>query len=214
MHELGEGVTGYNMHYGIVRNPYNPKCYSGGSSSGSAAAVASGLVPLAIGLDGGGSIRIPSALCGVVGMKPTFQRVPPVAPDCPSVAHVGPITGSVRDAAHGYAIISGRDEANFPRGMLQPPVDLHSFEETESLTGVRIGYFSDYTNHSSREIAEAVPQTLRALEARGATLVETPLHHLTPIHIAHPITISSEFAQNLDSILTDLATCLPKCKLS
>ncbi|KAI9922359.1 hypothetical protein PsorP6_000950 [Peronosclerospora sorghi] len=207
MHELGAGVTGYNMHYGIVRNPYNPKCYSGGSSSGSAPAVASGLVPLAIGLDGGGYIRIPSALCA------QFQRVPTVAPDCPSVAHVGPIAGSARDAALGYAITSGGDEANFPRGMLHPPVDLHSFEETESLTGVRIGYFSDYSNHSSWEIAEAVTQTLRALEARGATLVETPLHHLTPIHIAHTTTISSEFAQNLDKYFDRFGDMSPEVQI-
>ena len=198
MHELGSGVTGYNMHYGTVRNPYNPKCYTGGSSSGSAAAVASGLVPLALGSDGGGSIRIPSSMCGVVGIKPTFQRVPSAAANCPSVAHVGPIAGSVRDAAIGYAIMSGEDVTSFPRSMTQPSVDLHSFEKTASLQGVRIGYFSDYTNHSSPEIVEAVTKTLKALEARGATLAETPLHHLTPIHTAHSITISSEIAQSLD----------------
>ncbi|CAI5737063.1 unnamed protein product [Peronospora destructor] len=198
MHELGSGVTGFNMHYGTVRNPYNPKCYTGGSSSGSAAAVASGLVPLALGSDGGGSIRIPSSMCGVVGIKPTFQRVPSAAANCPSVVHVGPIAGSVRDAAIGYAIISGGDATSFPQGMPQPSVDLHSFESTASLKGVHIGYFSDYTNHSSPEIAEAVTKTLKALGARGATLVETPLHHLTPIHAAHGITISSEIAQSLD----------------
>ncbi|RMX62195.1 hypothetical protein KXD40_008637 [Peronospora effusa] len=198
MHELGSGVTGYNMHYGTVRNPYNPKCYTGGSSSGSAAAVASGLVPLALGSDGGGSIRIPSSMCGVVGIKPTFQRVPSAAANCPSVVHIGPIAGSVRDAAIGYAIMSGEDATSFPQGMTQPSVDLHSFESTASLKGIRIGYFSDYTNHSSPEIAEAVAKTLKALEARGATLAETPLHHLSPIHTAHSITISSEIAQSLD----------------
>ncbi|KAL4100580.1 hypothetical protein PRIC1_008371 [Phytophthora ramorum] len=213
MHEIGSGVTGYNMHYGTVRNPYNPKCYTGGSSSGSAAAVASGLVPLALGLDGGGSIRIPSSMCGVVGIKPTFQRVPPAAADCPSVAHVGPIAASVRDASIGYAIMSGGDELSFPRGMTQPSVDLHSFEDTASLKGVRIGYFSDYTNHSSPEIAEAVNKALKALEARGAELVETPLRHLTPIHVAHSITISSEFAQNLDKYYERVGEMSPEVQL-
>ncbi|KAG3094003.1 Fatty acid amide hydrolase [Phytophthora idaei] len=213
MHEIGSGVTGYNMNYGTVRNPYNPKCYTGGSSSGSAAAVASGLVPLALGLDGGGSIRIPSSMCGVVGIKPTFQRIPPAAADCPSVAHVGPIAGSVRDAAIGYAIMSGGDEASFPRGMTQPPVDLHSFEDTSSLKGVRIGYFSDYTNHSSPEIAEAVTKTLKALKARGAELIETPLHHLTAIHVAHSITITSEFAQNLDKYYQRFGEMSPEVQL-
>ncbi|GMF39532.1 unnamed protein product [Phytophthora fragariaefolia] len=213
MHEVGSGVTGYNMHYGTVRNPYNPKCYTGGSSSGSAAAVASGLVPLALGLDGGGSIRIPSSLCGVVGIKPTFQRIPPAAADCPSVAHIGPIAGSVRDAAIGYAIMSGGDEASFPRGMTQPPVDLHSFEDTASLKGIRIGYFSDYTNHSSPEIAEAVSKALKALEARGAELVETPLHHLTAIHTAHSVTITSEFSQNLDKYYERYGELSPEVQL-
>ncbi|POM60772.1 Glutamyl-tRNA(Gln) amidotransferase subunit A [Phytophthora palmivora] len=213
MHEIGSGVTGYNMHYGTVRNPYNPKCYTGGSSSGSAAAVASGLVPLALGLDGGGSIRIPSSMCGVVGIKPTFQRIPPAATDCPSVAHVGPIAGNVRDAAIGYAIMSGGDESSFPRGMTQPPVDLHSFEDTASLKGVRIGYFSDYTNHSSPEIADAVTKTLKSLKARGAELVETPLHHLTAIHVAHSITITSEFAQNLDKYYERFGEMSPEVQL-
>ncbi|KAE9030469.1 Fatty acid amide hydrolase [Phytophthora rubi] len=213
MHEVGSGVTGYNMHYGTVRNPHNPKCYTGGSSSGSAAAVASGLVPLALGLDGGGSIRIPSSLCGVVGIKPTFQRIPPAAADCPSVAHIGPIAGSVRDAALGYAIMSGGDEASFPRGVTQPPVDLHSFEDTASLKGVRIGYFSDYTNHSSPEIAEAVSTALKALEARGAELVETPLHHLTAIHTAHSVTITSEFSQNLDKYYERYGEMSPEVQL-
>ncbi|KAK1941169.1 Fatty acid amide hydrolase [Phytophthora citrophthora] len=213
MHEIGSGVTGYNMHYGTVRNPYNPRCYTGGSSSGSAAAVASGLVPLALGLDGGGSIRIPSSMCGVVGIKPTFQRVPPAAADCPSVAHVGPIAGSVRDAAIGYAVMSGGDETSFPRGMTQPPVDLHSFEDVTSLKSVRIGYFSDYTNHSSPEIAEAVTKTLKELQSRGAELVETPLHHLTAIHVAHSITITSEFAQNLDKYYERFSEMSPEVQL-
>ncbi|CAI5728266.1 unnamed protein product [Hyaloperonospora brassicae] len=213
MHELGSGVTGYNMHYGAVRNPYNPKCYTGGSSSGSAAAVASGLVPLALGLDGGGSIRIPSSLCGVVGIKPTFERIPLAAAGCPSVAHVGPIAGSVRDAAIGYAIMSGGDTTVFSRGITQPPVDVHSFDHTSSLKGVRIGYFRDYTNHSSTEIAEAVNKALEALEGRGATLVETPLYHLTPINVAHSITIMTEFAQNLDKYYERFGELSPEVQL-
>ena len=75
MHEIGLGVTGQNPHHGTPRNPYHPDHYTGGSSSGSAAAVAAGLCPVAIGADGGGSIRIPAAFCGVVGLKPTFGRV-------------------------------------------------------------------------------------------------------------------------------------------
>ncbi|THG05362.1 hypothetical protein TEA_029549 [Camellia sinensis var. sinensis] len=76
MHELGAGTSGINPHYGVPRNPYDPNKVSGGSSSGSAAVVSAGLCPVALGVDGGGSVRMPAALCGVVGLKPTFGRVP------------------------------------------------------------------------------------------------------------------------------------------
>ncbi|KAF1315227.1 Fatty acid amide hydrolase, partial [Globisporangium splendens] len=212
MHEVGAGVTGYNMHYGTVRNPHNPKHYTGGSSSGSAAIVASGIVPLALGVDGGGSIRIPAGLCGVVGIKPTFQRVPPLMPDCPSVCHIGPIAGSVRDAAIGYAVMSGADDA-FPRSYTQPAVDLHSFEDTRSLKGVKIGYFSDYSNHSSPEVASAVNKAMQELKARGAELIETKLNYLTAIHTSHSVTISSEFAASFDKYYSRFSEMSPEVQL-
>lgn len=212
MHEIGAGVTGYNMHYGTVRNPYNPKHYPGGSSSASAALVASGLAPLAVGIDGGGSIRIPAGLCGVVGIKPTFQRVPPILEDCPSVCQIGPIAGTVRDAAIGYAVLSGGDEA-FPRSFSQPPVDLSSFEDTGSLKGVKIGYFGSYSNHSAPEIAQAVETALQSLQARGAELVETKLEQLAAIHIAHSITISSEFAASFDKYYSRFDELSPEVQL-
>lgn len=96
MHEIGILPDGVNPHYGAVRNPHNLNHESGGSSSGSATAVAAGLCPAAIGADGGGSIRIPSAFCGVVGLKPTYGRVSEigaVALDW-SVAHLGPIAAT------------------------------------------------------------------------------------------------------------------------
>lgn len=212
MHEIGAGVTGFNMHYGTVRNPYNPKHYTGGSSSASAALVASGIAPLAIGIDGGGSVRIPAGLCGVVGIKPTFQRIPPILEDCPSVCQVGPIAGSVRDAAVGYAVLSGGDEA-FPRSFSQPPVDLRSFEATQSLKGVKVGYFPSYTNHSTPAIARAVEQALDALKSRGAELVETELDHLTAIHVAHSITIGSEFASSFDKFFSRSSEFSPEVQL-
>ncbi|TYZ57072.1 hypothetical protein PybrP1_003554 [[Pythium] brassicae (nom. inval.)] len=212
MHEIGAGVTGYNMHYGTVVNPHNPAHYPGGSSSASAALVASGLAPLALGIDGGGSVRIPAALCGVVGVKPTFQRVPPIMEDCPSVCQVGPLAGSVRDAAVAYAVISGGDEA-FPRSFSQPAVDLRSFEATGSLRGVKIGYFGSFSNHSAPVIARAVETTLQALKARGAELVETPLDQLAAIHIAHSITISSEFASSFDKYYSRFDELSPEVQL-
>jgi len=111
LHEFAYGVTSENPHYGPVRNPWNPERIAGGSSGGSAVAVAAGLCAAAIGSDTGGSIRIPSALCGVVGFKPTFGRVSVhgVFPLAPSFDHVGPITRSVEDAALMLECIAGRD---------------------------------------------------------------------------------------------------------
>src|SRR5690606_16881941 len=105
-------VTGLNVHHGTPRNPHDPARITGGSSSGPAAAVASGLCPVALGGDGGGSIRMPAALCGVVGLKPTYGRVSEfgAAPLCWSVAHAGPLAATVEDAALVYATIAGPDE--------------------------------------------------------------------------------------------------------
>ncbi|KAF0701479.1 hypothetical protein As57867_008011, partial [Aphanomyces stellatus] len=107
MHEVGLGTFGINTHFGTPRNPYNDQHMTGGSSSGSAAAVAAGLVPLAIGCDGGGSIRIPAGLCGVVGLKATYMRIPFHFQAGPSMANVGPLAATVQDAALAYAIMAG-----------------------------------------------------------------------------------------------------------
>jgi hypothetical protein len=89
MHEIGIGTSGHNPWTGSARNPYNIKFLTGGSSSGSGSAVAAGIVPIALGADGGGSIRIPAALCGVIGLKPTFGRVPCDADLAFTVGHAG-----------------------------------------------------------------------------------------------------------------------------
>ncbi|MED6111346.1 hypothetical protein PIB30_051499 [Stylosanthes scabra] len=100
MHELGAGTNGVNPHYGATRNPYDRSKIAGGSLSGSAAVVSAGLCPVAIGVDGAGSVRIPAALCGVVGLKPTFGRVPHsgVLPLNWTIGTVGILAGTVEDA--------------------------------------------------------------------------------------------------------------------
>ncbi len=110
LHELAYGITSENPHHGHVANPRGAGCIAGGSSGGSAAAVAAGIVRLAIGTDIGGSIRIPASCCGVVGFKPTFDAVPRdgVSTLGMSLDHVGPIAASVADAALAYAIMAGQ----------------------------------------------------------------------------------------------------------
>ena len=109
-HEFAYGPTGDRSLQGAARNPWNANCITGGSSAGSAAAVASGMVPLALGTDTGGSIRIPAALCGVVGFKPSFASVPldGVFPLASSLDHVGPIANHVEDARLLFEVIAGR----------------------------------------------------------------------------------------------------------
>jgi len=111
LHEFAFGFTSENEHFGPVRNPWDTDLSPGGSSGGSAAAVAAGIVPAAIGTDTGGSVRVPAALCGVVGLKVTHGRVPltGVTPLAPSLDTVGPITRTVTDAAIVYAAFAGDD---------------------------------------------------------------------------------------------------------
>ena len=109
-HEFAYGPTGDRSLQGAARNPWDASCITGGSSAGSAAAVASGMVPLALGTDTGGSIRIPAALCGVVGFKPSFASVPleGVFPLSSSLDHVGPIANHVEDARLLFEVVAGR----------------------------------------------------------------------------------------------------------
>ncbi len=112
LHEFAFGFSSENHWFGPVRNPWNPDTSPGGSSGGSAAAVAAGLTPVALGTDTGGSVRVPAALCGLVGLKVTHGRIPitGVFPLAPSLDTVGPITASVVDAALLYETMAGPDD--------------------------------------------------------------------------------------------------------
>jgi aspartyl-tRNA(Asn)/glutamyl-tRNA(Gln) amidotransferase subunit A len=111
MHEFAMGATSENPHYGTVRNPWNPDKIAGGSSGGSAVAVAAGLSTAAIGSDTAGSIRLPSALCGIVGFKPTYGSVSRYGtiPFSWSLDHIGPMTRTVKDAVLVWNSIAGYD---------------------------------------------------------------------------------------------------------
>lgn len=194
MHEIGINITGLNPHHGTVRNPYDDRHHSGGSSSGPAAAVASGLVPLAIGADGGGSIRIPSAFCGVVGIKPTFGRMSEhgAAPLVWSLAYLGPIAATVRDCAAAYAVMAG-DDARDPNSRAHPSVSI-DVAPPGALRGIRIGRYSPWFRHASPDVVERCDAMLAEFERCGATVVEVEIPELDLARVAHIVAITGEMA--------------------
>ncbi len=198
MHEIGINVTGLNPHHGTTRNPYNPNHFTGGSSSGSATAVAAGLVPIAIGADGGGSIRIPASFCGLVGLKATFARVSEfgAAPLDWSVAHIGPLAGSAADTALTYALIAGPDPQD-PTSLHQPLPSLKGWDNT-NLKGLKLGVYWPWFRHADAEVVAACEAMLKEYEKMGCKIVEIVIPDLEANRIAHSVTITSEMAQAMD----------------
>lgn len=197
MHEIGINPNGFNDTFGTVRNPYDPSCDAGGSSSGSAASVAAGVVPAAIGADGGGSIRIPASLCGVVGLKSTFGRISEVgaAPLCWTVGHLGPLTTNVEDTALIYSVIAGAD-TNDHNTVNQPPVTLKDWNKA-NLEGVTAGIFPEWFEHASPEVVETNYVLVDQLKSRGLTVKEISIPDLNATRVAHAVTILSEMAVNM-----------------
>ena len=195
MHEIGIGVTGSNPHYGTPRNPYDPDRFTGGSSSGSAAAVAAGLCPVALGADGGGSIRIPASFCGIVGLKSTFGCMSEfgAAPLDWSVAHVGPLAATATDAALAWAAMAGPD-AKDPMSLHQPAPSLNGWDNSD-LNDLTLGVYWPWFRHASKDVVEVNEAMLGELQKRGAKLQEINIADLDAGRVAHTITISSEMAQ-------------------
>ncbi|WP_141734851.1 amidase [Oligoflexus tunisiensis] len=193
MHEIGIGVTGANPHYGVARNPYDRKRHTGGSSSGSAAAVAAGLVPMAIGTDGGGSIRIPSSLCGTVGLKPSFSRLSShgMFPTAVSVCQAGPIARRAVDCALAYQIMAGADPLD-GRTQLQPPPSLRGLSQLKDLSDLTVGVYDSWFEHADPEVVGLCHNLLVALQNRGLNVVPIELPELEEARVAHFITIAAE----------------------
>lgn len=170
MHELAYGSTSINRHFGPVRNPWNLDCIAGGSSGGAGAAVAARIGWAGLGSDTAGSIRMPAALCGVVGFKPTYGRVPMtgVLPLMPSLDHVGPLTRCVSDAATVLEVIAGY-AASDPNCAYQA-VDDYVGVLGKTLSGVRIGLIERQLADASSDVARAVEAASERLISSGARL--------------------------------------------
>lgn len=199
MQEMGVGVLGSNPNHlnGTPRNPYNTEHYAGGSSTGSAIAVAAGFCPISIGCDGGGSVRIPATLCGVVGLKPTFARVTShgCIPTAFTVSHIGPLCNSVTDTAILYNIIGGAD-VKCPVTMKQPQLTLRNMSNM-MLSDVTIGIYNEWFEDADTSIVLACKKAVKSLEALGATVVEIKIPELEEVRVAHLISIISEVCSTM-----------------
>ena len=173
LHEFANGPTNDNPHYGRPRNPWDPSRVPGGSSGGSAVALATGMCLGSLGTDTGGSVRTPSAFCGTVGFKPTFGLVSRhgVTPFSASVDHIGPMARTVRDAAILLTTIAGHDPAD-PGSAVTPQID---YEATlgEGIRGLRIGVETTYlTAIMTPGVRRAFDRALATLSSLGAEIVE------------------------------------------
>jgi aspartyl-tRNA(Asn)/glutamyl-tRNA(Gln) amidotransferase subunit A len=176
MHEIALGLTNVNPHYGACHNPWWLERIPGGSSGGSAAAVAAGLCLGSLGSDTGGSIRVPASLCGVVGLKPTFGRVSlrGVIPLSWNLDHVGPLARSVRDAAILLQAIAGYDAQDPASVDTRVPSYLSGLEG--GVRGWKIGFASDaYYSESDPQVWQAIQAAADVFRHSGAQVIPVEL---------------------------------------
>ncbi|XP_022966241.1 fatty acid amide hydrolase-like isoform X2 [Cucurbita maxima] len=205
MHELGIGTSGINPYHGSTRNPYNTSRICGGSSSGSAAVVAAGLCPAALGVDGGGSVRIPASLCGVVGLKPTFGRVPHsgVLPLNWTVGMVGILAGTIEDAFIVYAAISSKIPSH--QNAVQPKLCFPLLNSSRPIPSVTMAKYGEWFNDCSDDIRICCSNALDKLQKHhGWKTVEVTIPEIEVMRLAHYSTIASECSTSLSSYLEKL----------
>ena len=200
MHEFAFGITSRNPHYGPTLNPWDLTRMCGGSSSGSAAALAAGFVPLALGTDTGGSIRIPSSLCGTVGLKPTYGLVSRrgVLPLSWSLDHVGPMARQVEDIALGLQIIAGYDPNDFTSANRQSKDYMAPLKG--DMNGLVIGLPTTFFYENLRkDVKEAVLKAVKGLETLGASVREIDIPGIIEDDIAAFTVLFSEAATCLET---------------
>lgn len=195
MVEFALGVTGHNEHTGHPKNPWDPSRITGGSSSGAAAAVAARCVPGTLGSDTGGSIRVPAALCGLVGIKPTYGRVSRAAamPLSFSLDHIGPLARTALDCALLLEAIAGPDPLD--RTTSQRPVGSLAAAIDAAVRGLRIGFARDGLEvEPVTEIAALERDAMAVFRELGARVHEQPIPPLAPINAARRIVLMAECA--------------------
>ena len=198
MDEFAMGSSTENSAFQTTQNPWNLKTIPGGSSGGSAASVASGEVTLALGSDTGGSIRQPAALCGIIGMKPTYGRVSRygLIAFASSLDQIGPLTKDVTDCALLLKIISGKDEKD-STSIAQSVPDYPNYLIPD-LKGIKIGLPKEYfVEGIEKEVREKVHQAAKVLEDLGAKVEETSLPHTEYAIATYYLIATAEASSNL-----------------
>jgi aspartyl-tRNA(Asn)/glutamyl-tRNA(Gln) amidotransferase subunit A len=199
MDEFAMGSSTENSAYGPTRNPWDPDRVPGGSSGGSAAAVAGGLAPWALGSDTGGSVKQPASLCGIVGLRPTYGTVSRygIVAFASSLDQIGPMTKTVRDCALLYRIVAGRDPRDTTTVELPQPVEI---PEREDLKGVRVGVPSELNEVEGIEpgVKEQADRAIELCRELGAEVGETRLPRSVDYGLAcYYLIAPSEASSNL-----------------
>ncbi len=196
MHEHAYGITSNNPHFGAVRNPWDPQRIPGGSSGGSAVAVATGMALMATGTDTGGSIRVPAAYCGITGLKPTFGRVSKFGalPLGFSLDHVGPMTRDVRDAAAMLQAMAGYDRRD-QTSADQPVPDFMPPLGEISLQGLRIGLPQNFFFEKlDPQVDNAVHFMAYTAQDLGAELIDIRVPDGHQLNVLAQVTLLAEAA--------------------
>ncbi len=196
--EFAMGSSTENSGFGPTRNPWDGDRVPGGSSGGSAAAVAAGEATLALGTDTGGSIRLPAAFCGVVGLKPTYGRVSRygLIAFASSLDTIGPVARDVRDVALALGILAGRDPADSTSADIEVP----SYEDALAggVRGVRVGVVREFfADGIDPAVASAVRQAIETLRGLGAVCEEVSLPHVPYALPAYYLIAPAEASSNL-----------------
>jgi len=196
MDEFAMGSTTESSYYGVTKNPYGENRVPGGSSGGSAAAVAGGIAIAALGSDTGGSIRQPAAYCGCVGMKPTYGRVSRfgLGAYASSLDQIGPITQNVEDAAILYDAIASHDPKDSTSSDLSLESIVANLNPNRKLT---IAVIDNYVEEASESIQEAYADTVKVLESLGHTIVHKSMTNTKYDIATYYIVATAEAATNL-----------------
>lgn len=199
--EFAMGSSTENSAFGPTRNPWKVEAVPGGSSGGSASAVAAGETILALGSDTGGSVRQPAAFCGIVGLKPTYGMVSRygLIAYASSLDQIGPMTKDVKDAALLLQVIAGKDEKDSTSVDIPLPNYLEACE-AKDLKGIKIGIPKEYVSEAlDKSVAKVIEEAKRVFEKLGASIVEISLPHteyaLPTYYIIAPAEASSNLAR-------------------